>query len=110
MDIKDQLVLKKIHKLDQNEETKKKSLVEKGSNEKTLFKKIKKLKKIPLPQNVIDLFYDQPTQFFTEFKSLLENTSLFDYTNTSIFMHYFNILYNQYKHQNDNQEKKYDSN
>ena len=110
MDTKDQLVLKKIHKLDKNEEKKKKSLVEKGSNKKTLFKKIKKLKKIPLPQNVIDLFYDQPTQFFTEFKSLLENTSLFDYTNTSIFMHYFNILYNQYKHQNDNQEKKYDSN
>jgi hypothetical protein len=57
-------------------------------------------KRKPLLNSVISLFYAEPNKFFSESRKLLENTSYFDNTETSIFAHYFNILYDKHKNRN----------
>ena len=58
-----------------------------------IIKKLKKLKKQPIPNDIIKLFYDEPKIFFEKHKTILNNTSYFDECDNSIFAHYFNILY-----------------
>ena len=94
---KDLSFFKKYYQSNKKAEEQIKSLVEKNTNKITLFKKISSVRKEPISQTVIDLFYDQPSQFFNEYKTLLENTSCFDLSNNSIFMYYFDILYQKYK-------------
>ena len=94
---KDLSFFKKYYGPNKQAEEEIKGLLEKNADKRTLFKKISSLRKEPISQNIIDLFYDQPSQFFAEYKTLLENTSFFDLTNTSIFMHYFDILYQKFK-------------
>ena len=57
-------------------------------------KKLLKLKKKTISDDVIRLFYDEPTNFFKNHEKLLYNTSYYDDCNNSIFAHYFNVLYN----------------
>ena len=71
--------------------------------DKSLFREIIKYKKRkPIPCSVIKLFYEQPNKFFAEYHKLLDKTSYVDYTDTSIFLHYFYILYDKYKNKNSN--------
>ena len=81
-----------------------------GIKVKELLKIIHPLRKKPIDDNIINLFYEQPTQFFNDFKHLLENTSLFDNTGTSIFTHYFHVLYEKYKNKGDSQYYLYENN
>ena len=107
---KDLSFFKKYYQSNKKAEEQIKSLVEKNTNKITLFKKISSLRKEPISQNVIDLFYDQLSQFFNEYKILLENTSFFDLTNNSIFMYYFDILYQKYKPTKNSKDIKKDIN
>ena len=59
------------------------------------FRKLK-----PIPTNVIDLFYNKPSQFFSQYNRLLNNTTFIDYSGISIFAHYFYILYEKFKNSN----------
>ena len=69
-----------------------------------LYKIIYKSKNKPIKDSIIELFYDNPENFFTNHKTLLEKTSFFDSYGNSIFQHYFYILSENYKLNN---EKKY---
>ena len=69
-----------------------------------LYKIIYKSKNRPIKDSIIELFYDNPENFFTNHKTLLEKTSFFDSYGNSIFQHYFYILSENYKLNN---EKKY---
>ena len=69
---------------------------------------INKIKKKPIPQNVIQLFYEEPEKFFNQYNDLLEKTSFFDDAGISIFVHYFYVLYENYKFQNDSKYSKPD--
>lgn len=42
-----------------------------------------------IPEKTIDLFYDDPKEFFLSFKNLISENSLSDFNLTSIFEHYF---------------------
>ena len=57
-----------------------------------LYKHIKKYIKKPIRESVIQQFYEEPEQFFSSFKNNLNNTSLYDISGNSIFVHYFNVL------------------
>jgi len=48
-----------------------------------------------IPEKTIDLFYDDPKEFFLSFKNLISENSLFDFNLTSIFEHYFYVLFTQ---------------
>ena len=64
-----------------------------------------------IPNSTISLFYDDPKRFFSTFKNLLSANSLFDFNGTSIFEHYFYILFTK-KHsefQIDIYEKNFDN-
>ena len=68
-----------------------------SNNKKSFFlilKNIKKFIKTPIPNSVIEIFYDDPKTFFVNSQTLLKNTSLYDISGNSIFIHYFNALYN----------------
>ena len=65
-----------------------------------IYKKIKKLKKQPIPNDAIKFFYNEPKKFFENHKILLENTSYYDESDNSIFVHYFYILHNIFKKNN----------
>ena len=73
---------------------------------KTQKKKLKSKKQLKnISNNVIQLFYGDPKNFFENHVTLLKNTSYYDESNNSIFAHYFNILYNIYlKNNNSNSE------
>ena len=60
-----------------------------------LYKHIKNYLKNPIPESVIQLFYEDPEIFFLSFKNYLSNTSLYDISGNSIFAHYFNVLYSK---------------
>ena len=67
-----------------------------------LRKKNKFIKKViqlchPIPDDVIQLFYDSPEQFFASFERLLENTTFYEDGGNSIFVHYFYVLHDLYK-------------
>ena len=68
------------------------------------YKIIYKSRNKPIKDSIIELFYDNPENFFTNHKTLLEKTSFFDSYGNSIFQHYFYILLENYKLNN---EKKY---
>ena len=63
-------------------------------------KKLTKLKTKPISNDTIQLFYDKPKNFFENHETLLNNTSYFDESYNSIFIHYFNVLYNISKNNN----------
>ena len=55
-------------------------------------------RKKPIKNSVIELFYDEPEKFFSQYKTLLKGTSYYDISGNSIIMHYFNVLFEEYKH------------
>ena len=61
---------------------------------------IYKLKKEPISDNIIQLFYEDPKTFFENHETLLNNTSFFDESGNSIFAHYFHILYMKFTNNN----------
>ena len=66
-----------------------------------LFRQICKFrKKKKIKDSVIKLFYEQPKRFFSDYPRLLENTSYLDETETSIFSHFFYVLYDKHKNAN----------
>ena len=69
----------------------------------SIYKDIYKYYKKPIPKNVINLFYDEPKNFFSQFKQYLTNTSLFSISGISIFSHYFIAL-------NENKKDIYEQN
>ena len=72
-------------------------LENKSNHKKTalqILREIKKFYKKPIPNSVITSFYDDPKSFFNNYKTLLSNTSLYDISGKSIFVHYFNMLCN----------------
>ena len=73
-------------------------------------KKLLKLKKKTISNDVIRLFYDEPKNFFKNHEKLLYNTSYYDDCNNSIFAHYFNVLYNISMDNNYSNSKIYLSN
>ena len=71
------------------------------SNRWDLFRQICKFqKKKKIKDSVIKLFYEQPKRFFSDYPRLLENTSYLDETETSIFSHFFYVLYDKNKNGN----------
>ena len=60
-------------------------------------RRIKKSKKKFINNQLLINFYDFPEKFFIQNKDQLAETSFFDHCGNSIFMHYFNILYEDYK-------------
>ena len=70
-------------------------------------RKKSKLKKKPISNLIINLFYDNPQIFFNEYIKTLKDSSYFDICENSIFMHYFYILYEDYKLNKKNVVKKY---
>ena len=78
-------------------------------NDLTKYQKIKSWRKThPIPNKVINLFYDQPNQFFSKYQHLLEKTTYLDNTGNSIFAHYFFILYEKYKGRTSSSTINYD--
>ena len=55
------------------------------------------LRKKPINYSIIKTFYESPETFFTKYKKSLKFSSYFDICGNSIFMHYFNILYEEHK-------------
>ena len=95
--------IKKFLKFDD----KAKNILELSEKELSLiefYKIIYKSKNKPIKDSVIDLFYDNPENFFKQHKTFLEKTSFFDSMGNSIFQHYFYILLENY---NLNNEKNY---
>ena len=64
---------------------------------KKFFRKFAELRKKCIPDNVINLFYENPKNFFSKHEKLLKETCFYDSAGFSIFDHYFNILYQQFK-------------
>ena len=93
----DELILRRYYKFEEKVKEKIKSDIKKGIDKHNLLKSIKSIKKKPISPKVLELFYEEPTKFFEDYKQLLEKTSLFDSAGISIFMHYFYVLYN-YRH------------
>ena len=59
-----------------------------------------KISEKKIPNKVIQLFYDNPEKFFSSYKILLANTSLYDNCGNSIFTLYFEILNSNNKKEN----------
>ena len=57
-----------------------------------LFKFIAKNRRKKIPNKIIQLFYDNPEKFFSSFKIVLANKSLYDNCGNSIFALYFDVL------------------
>ena len=94
--------LKKIHKYNkkiinylETESVHKKSPLQ-------ILRNIKKFYQKEIPNSVIISFYEDPKSFFANYKTLLLNTSLFDISGHSIFVHYFNVLNNNNTNPNNN--------
>ena len=107
---RDKLIQMGRYKFENNVIEQIKKLVAKEIKAKKLLMIIHSLRKKPIEENIINLFYEQPTEFFKDFKNSLENTSLFDITGTSIFTHYFPVLYEKYKNKGDSQYYLYENN
>ena len=60
-------------------------------------KRMVRFKKRPISNSLINKFYDTPEKFFTEYNKSLKYSSYFDICGNSIFMHYFYVLYEEYK-------------
>ena len=75
-----------------------------------LYKHIKNKLKRPIPESVIQQFYEEPEKFFSSFERTINNTSLYDISGNSIFAHYFNVLNlkKKGKFNNDIYEKKFE--
>ena len=75
-----------------------------------LYKHIKNKLKRPIPESVIQQFYEEPEKFFSSFEGTINNTSLYDISGNSIFAHYFNVLNlkKKGKFNNDIYEKKFE--
>ena len=65
------------------------------------YKKISKFRLPPISNETILLFYNEPKKFFENHITLLNNTSYYDELGTSIFAHYFYILYTIFIEQNN---------
>ena len=72
-----------------------------------LYRFIKRKMKRPIKESVIQKFYDEPEQFFSSFKRDLNNTSLYDISGNSIFVHYFNVLNSEQNAKSDIYEKNF---
>ena len=99
-------ILMSVYKFQEDVIKEIKALSKNGVNKKMLIH-IKSIRKKPISQNIIVLFYEQPTEFFNDYKNLLEKTSLFDSSGFSIFIHYFYVLYEKYKYRYDFQHLRY---
>ena len=72
-----------------------------------IYCKIHSLKKPHIHNDVIQLFYNEPEKFFSNHEELLNATSYYDDSETSIFIHYFYVLHMMFKKEKKN-EFKYD--
>ena len=70
----------------------------------------KKFIKPPIPNDIINLFYESPNEFFASFEQSLENTSFFDEGGISIFAHYFYVLHDLFRNKSDINENIYENN
>ena len=61
-----------------------------------IFSKIKKHLHPPISNDTIQLFYENPKEFFSSYEKLLENTSFYDDGGNSIFIHYFYVIHDLY--------------
>ena len=61
-----------------------------------IFSKIKKYCYPPISNDTIQLFYENPQEFFSSYEKLLENTSFYDDGGNSIFIHYFYVIHELY--------------
>ena len=73
--------------------------------------KLKKYEKPPISNDLINLFYENPNEFFASYEQSLDNTSFYDDSGISIFAHYFHILYDSYqKNGGQNNDNIYENN
>ena len=56
-----------------------------------------RMRKKPISNSMINIFYDSPQKFFAQYKKSIKYSSYFDICGNSIFMHYFYILYEKHK-------------
>ena len=69
------------------------------------YKIFNKTRKKPIKNSVINILYEDPEKFFSEYKILLKDTSNYDISGNSVFAHYFNILYKKFINANKNKQK-----
>ena len=69
---------------------------------KKVFIKLSKFYKPSISNDTILLFYSDPKIFFENNATLLNDTSYFDELGTSIFEHYFYVLYTKFIEENNN--------
>ena len=69
------------------------------------YKIFNKTRKKPIKNSVINILYEDPEKFFSEYKILLKDTSYYDISDNSVFAHYFNILYKKFINANKNKQK-----
>ena len=103
-------ILKKVYKFDENIQKILNEKYKKPLTQRQIYKKIIKSKKPPISNEIIQLFYNEPKNFFENHETLLKNTSYYDECDNSIFAHYFNILYNIFIKYNYSDSKLYISN
>ena len=70
----------------------------------------KKFIKQPISNDIINLFYESPNEFFASFEQSLEKTSFFDEGGNSIFAHYFYVLHDLFKNKSNVNENIYENN
>ena len=58
----------------------------------SFLKKLKRYEIPPISNETINLFYENPKEFFSKYEQLLDNTSFYDDSGYSIFAHYFHAL------------------
>ena len=77
------------------------------NNEKEDVRKILRMlysvRKKPIPDSVINLFYTDPTRFFREYHKLLDDCCFLDSLGIPILVHYFNVLNEEYRQRNNKQ-------
>ena len=76
-----------------------KKIENKPKQKKEIRKILSKIKKYALPpfsNDIIQLFYENPKDFFSSYEKLIEHTSFYDDCGNSIFVHYFYVLSDSY--------------
>ena len=81
--------------------------IDNKKNLKKVKKKARLKKKRPTSNTTINIFYDNPQLFFTQYNITLKNSSYFDICGNSICMHYFYVLYEDHKKPNKKTMKNY---
>ena len=76
-----------------------KKIENKPKQKKEIRKILSKIKKYALPpisNDIVQLFYENPKDFFSSYEKLIEHTSFYDDCGNSIFVHYFYVLSDSY--------------